>query len=316
MGRHGDGDGHDGYRVDGAAPVATDAGSRSTTGAGARLQPGGGRRARRRDRRRELVVGGLPGRVVRVRERPGCEPPGPLRRDRPRRARRAQPGDEPHRVRLDVRRRRRTVDDRTDRTRGGGVVRARSLQRSVVVRRRLLRRRGVDHGGPATPRSAHCIRRGAGRRRHTATARAALNAARRRCSCRCPAGGHGDGDLAGDDGRRHGDDTGSPQAARPRRRQPVRGVTPHRRHVRVQPPRRALQRPPRADHRHRRRRHAARRSDIVCRHCPATSSSCCSHHCGCSASAGTSVSSAVPASSSRACLPPSASPCRAAPTSR
>ena len=35
----------------------------------------------------------------------------------------------------------------------------------------------ADHGGPVAPRSARCIRRGAGRRRHTATARTALDAA-------------------------------------------------------------------------------------------------------------------------------------------
>ena len=86
------------------------------------------------DRRREHVAGALPRRVVRVRERPGREPPRPLRRDRPRRARRAQPGDEPHRVRLDVRRRARAVDDRTHRTRRRGVVRTRPLHRAVVVR--------------------------------------------------------------------------------------------------------------------------------------------------------------------------------------
>ena len=142
----------------------------------------------------------------------------------------------------------------------------------MVVRRRLLRRRGVDHGGPVAPRSARCIRRGAGRRRHTATARAALDAARRRCSCRCPAGGHGDGDLAGDDGRRHGDDTGSPQAARPRGRQPVRGVTPHRRHVRASAPLSGASAtaaggpPPSPAPRCLSQRHR-------CRRCPATSSS-------------------------------------------
>jgi MFS family permease len=45
----------------------------------------------------------------------------------------------------------------------------------------------------------------------------------------------GDGDLPGHDGGRHGDDPRAPEAPRSRGGQPVRGVDPHRRDVRLQP---------------------------------------------------------------------------------
>ena len=123
----------------------------------------------RRPRCRDAVARDVPRRPVRVRERSGAEPPRPLRGDRPRRARRAQPGDEPHRVRVDVRRRARAVDDRTDRARrarpgsGSTATPDRGCSRAVffvvaasntAIRLRpdpLVAAGGVPAGGSAQP---------------------------------------------------------------------------------------------------------------------------------------------------------------------
>ena len=152
----------------------------------------------------------------------------------------------------------------------------------------VVRRGDAEHRRPIATRSAARVAVRPGGRRSAAPPGSA-RPSRAIVARPAPARADGDGDLPGDDGGGHGDDADAPQAARPRDRQRVRRVGAHRRHVRVQPAGRALQRParPAARDPDRRRRCSSRRPSW--RRCRATSSSCSSRRCGCSASVGTSA---------------------------
>ena len=135
------------------------------TGVAARLRHRRRRRRDRRGRRRTSAARRVRRRAVPVRQRPGVQPARPLRRHRSRRARAARSGDEPGRVRLDVRGGVRTAAHRPCRARRRGVVRVRPLHRTVAVRRPVLPAGDDQHGGASAPRPARRRRRrGDGRR--------------------------------------------------------------------------------------------------------------------------------------------------------
>ena len=155
--RHGDGDHR--HRGDGPTLVASDVAPRPAAGLAARLRT---RRRGRRDRghrRRAQAARRVRRRIVPLRQRAGIQPARPLRRHRPRRSGPPRPGDEPCRLRLDVRGRVRTAAHRPSPARRRGVVRLRPLHRTVAVQCRVLRRGDGQHGGAVASRPARRGRR-------------------------------------------------------------------------------------------------------------------------------------------------------------